>query len=348
MQLHGATVDRQCADITVLSGSTALPTQIEHESNNTALLRTLMGASQTHPRETTAAPLLPVPTHLPPLSHHVNATVAAVTALSPPPLPTHIAAYLDWLFSLPPSSASQFACYLLHLTQGIILPPIPPPFVVDLIASPPFDCFPSNVQPHTTARNPPPANIVYRTLSTDETSAALLVGVLSSRGRVVVCAGMMCDGPLLAACRIAQSLLTILTLPPPTHTHLSPTTTSSSPLHLLRSHQLCRLLRPLLSRVDWSLSSAALSDEQSTEAAYYLCEVTVVQLRRLRSDVLRLCELMSEDAGWVRQQRRAVLLGVWRGQCGVSSGSGGSLGVLAADRLFDVQLLREMFSYVWE
>jgi len=163
---------------------------------------------------------------------------------------------------------------------------------------------------------------------------------------------MMRDGPLLAAWRIAQSLLTMLTLPPPTpflaSSTLSPLTSPALPLHLLRSHQLTHSLHPLLSRIDWSLSPAALSADQSTAASYYLHDVTVAQLRRLRSDVVRLLELMREDVGWVRQQRRAVLLGVWRGREGWSGGGGGSLGALAADRLFDVQLVREMFSYVWE
>ena len=178
----------------------------------------------------------------------------------------------------------------------------------------------------------------------------LVGGVLHSRHRTAVCLRMMHDGPLLAACRIAQALLTMLTLSPPaprTSSAFSPLTSSVLPLHLLRSHQLCYALRPLLARVDWSLSSAALSDEQSAVAAYYMHEVSVVQLRRLRSDVLRLLELMREDEGWARQQRRAVLLGVWRGQYG-RSGGGGNVGLLAADQLFDVQLLREMFSYVWE
>ena len=166
---------------------------------------------------------------------------------------------------------------------------------------------------------------------------------------------MMVDGPLLAASRIATSLLAMLALPLPTaFTGSSFSSLASSPalpLQLLRSHQLCRALRPLLSRVEWSLSAAALSDEQSAMASYYLHEVSVAQLRRLRGDVLRLLELMAEDEGWAKQQRRAVLLGVWRGLCcggGRSGGGGGSVAVLAADRLFDVQLMREMFSYVWE
>ena len=178
-----------------------------------------------------------------------------------------------------------------------------------------------------------------------------LLSVLHSRHRTALCIAMMRNGPLLAACRIAQSLLTVLALPlstPLTSSALSPLpSTAALPLHLLRSHQLCHALRPLVARIDWSLSAAALSDEQSVAAAYYLHDVTVTQLRRLRSDVLRLLELMREDESWTRQQKRAVLVGVWRGQHG-RSGGGGSLGVFAADRLFDVQLVREVFSYVWE
>ena len=179
----------------------------------------------------------------------------------------------------------------------------------------------------------------------------LVGGVLHSRHRTALCLRMMSDGPLLAACRIAQSLMSVLALPSPTQltspAFSPPNSSSAAPLQLLRSHQLCRLLRPLLARVDWSLSAAALSEEQSTVAVYYLHEVTVAQLRRLRSDVLRLLDLMREDEGWSRQQRRAVLSGVWRGQHGRNDG-GGSVGLMAADRLFDVQLLREVFSYIWE
>jgi len=184
---------------------------------------------------------------------------------------------------------------------------------------------------------------MYRTLSAEETSGALLDGVLHSRRRTLSCLQMMRDGPLLAACRIAQSLLVALALP-----HSTPLiANAASPLQMLRSHQLCHALRPLLSRVDWSLSPTALSDERAAEAAYYLHEVTVAQLRRLRADVLRLLELMREDEGWMRQQKRALLLGVLRGRCG-GGGGGGSVGVWAADVLFDVQLLRDVFSHVWE
>ena len=254
----------------------------------------------------------------------------------------HVAAYLDWLFSLPPSSAPQFACYLLHLTQGTLLPPFPTPPLLDSIASPPLDCYPPDV-PYT----PPPeapAGVVYCTLSGEETSAALLGGVLHSRRRTALCLRMMRDGPLLAACRVAQSLLAALALP---HSTPLAADATASPLQLLRSHQLCHDLRPLLSRVDWALSPAALSEEQAAEAAYYLHEVEVAQLRRLRGDLARLLELMREDEGWVRQQRRALLLGVWRGRRG-RSGGGGSVGAWAVDELFDVQLLREVFDYVWE
>ena len=180
--------------------------------------------------------------------------------------------------------------------------------------------------------------------------------VLADRQRMMVCFRMMRDGPLLAASRVAQALLAALALPVPTQLTSSAFSPSLSPtplpLQLIRSHQLRHALSPLPPRIDWALSPAALSDEQSAEAAYYLYEVEVAQVRRLRSDVLRLLELMCEEEGWVRAQRRAVLLGVWRGQRGRGgaggSGGGGSLSVFGGDAMFDVQLLREMFSYVWE
>ena len=100
-----------------------------------------MGASQAHAhaREPTV-PLLPPPAPPPP---HVDLSAALLTTSPPlPSLPTHLQLYIDWLFSLPPSSASHFACYLLHLTQSVVLPPVPTPPLVDLIAAPPIESYP--------------------------------------------------------------------------------------------------------------------------------------------------------------------------------------------------------------
>ena len=181
----------------------------------------------------------------------------------------------------------------------------------------------------------------------------MVLAVFADRRRLELCFTMALDGPLLAACRIVQALLAALALPT-TPTPLTTTTThTTTPLHLLRTHQLTGRLAPLQARLAWALSPAAVSGADGQDgggvqcAAYWMHGVEVVQLRRLQADVARLAELGREDAGWARQQRRAVLLGVWRGRCG-QSGVGGSLGVFAADRFFDVQLVREVFGYVWE
>ena len=292
----------------------------------------------------------------------------SIAPLDPTPIPAADAPvageYLAWLFSLPLSSATLFSYYLLQLTQGVLLPPQPSPPLLDSIAAPPAELLPPHLASSSFASPAPvspPSLSCLRVLDSDE-KREMLVQLVSSRVHMQRCMAMMRHGPLLAASRIAVALLSLLSLPallpssPPQH----------SPVLLIRSYHLAASLPLLISRTAWALSPAAVvshpasappegSDDPSDAehlpyySAYYLHEVSVATLRSLHTQLLLLQSALKEEPGYVRAQKRAVLLAVLRAGRAAGGGSAGSAGLstLLSDSLYDRHLLSEMFAYIW-
>jgi hypothetical protein len=276
--------------------------------------------------------------------------------------------YVSWLFSLPLSSATLFSYYLLQLTQGVLLPPQPSPPLLDSIAAPDAELLPPHLVSSPSALSLPPNSTLslscLRVLGSDE-KHEVLVQLISSRVYMQRCMEMMTHGPLLAASRIAVALLSLLSLPAPLSSSPTASPQQHSPLLLLRSYHLSASLPLLISRTAWALSPAAVvspplsappegsNDPSNAEhlryySAYYLHEVSVSTLRSLHVQLLQLQSALREEEGWVRAQKRALLLAALRaGRAAGAGGAGIGLSTLLSDSLYDRHLLSELFAYIW-
>ena len=276
----------------------------------------------------------------------------------PPPAPGDfpinlVQEYVDWLFSLPLSSTPQFAWYLLSLTRGMLLPTTPSPSILSDISSPPPTSLPPPLLPPSHAL--PCSSFTFTSflfLTSTQTTEALSL-LLHSRAHCLRLVQHLTAGPLLASFRISLCLLSLLHPCPSPLSLSSPVDTA--PLMLLRCYHLSSLLPPLIRRTQWALSPAAVSDDGGGEehGDWWMHEVSVEQLRLLAKHLARLHVLLKPDVGYVRAQQKALLLAAVRkgegtareeDERGVVNGLWGAV----RDELWERNLLREMFNYVWE